>query len=69
MDFVRDPATDPRIRGIYFEEMVILTMNISRQKKEEVALMVCPIPYLKKITEKGDFEVRNLFFLFKFKMV
>jgi len=68
-NFLSNPVTDPRIRGIYFEELILLTLNISRKKKEEVALMVCPLAYLKKITEKGNYEVRNLNFLFEFKII
>ena len=68
-NFLLSPVTDPRIRGIYFEELILLTLNISRKKKEEVALMVCPLAYLKKITEKGNYEVRNLNFLFEFKII
>jgi len=63
-NFLLSPVTDPRIRGIYFEELILLTLNISRTKHEKIALLVCPIKYLKKIPKDQHYEVKNLNFVF-----
>ena len=56
-NFLTSPVTDPRIRGIYFEELILLTFNISRAKQEKIALFLCPVKYLKKITKDEHYEV------------
>lgn len=58
LELLSNQTLDARLRGMYFEELVILTLNVSRKSNSEVDLRICPIKYLKKITKPDYFEVR-----------
>ena len=61
--FLNNASTDPRVRGVFYEEMTLLSLNIARTKKppQLIALFLCSSTYLKKIISTDQYDVINNF--------